>query len=116
MKILSSIFSVKTTDGIAAIGSAALSTIFSPSWWLTKSLLAPYLNVDQLMASGLSTESLLKASLDLHGLGSQVLLQQVLPILALCLAASFAYLFLSCWFGKKLFNFAFQRLQVKVSA
>lgn len=116
MKIISGIFSLKASDALAAFASTAFSTVFSPGWWLTKSLLAPYFNMDQLLANGLSAESIVKTSLALHGLGSQVLLQQVLPILVFCLIASVGYLFLSCWLGKKMCQLALQRLQANASA
>lgn len=116
MRILGSIFSFKATEGIAAVGSATLSTLFSPSWWLTKNLLSPYLNMDELLAQGIAPETILNVSIQLHGLGSEVLTQQVMPILLLCMAASLSYLFISCWLGKKAFKLVINQIQAKTSA
>jgi hypothetical protein len=116
MRILGSIFSFKATDSIAAVGSATVSTLFSPSWWLTKNLLSPYLNLDELLAQGIAPDTLLNASIQLHELGSEVLTQQVMPILLLCIAASLSYLFISCWLGKKAFRLILNQIQAKASA
>ena len=101
MRLLAGIFTIRTTDAVAACAFAALSTIFSPTWWLMSNLLNPYINMDALAGNGLNFHTLPLLVTQLRMLGTDVLFWQVLPILLLCLTISILYLFISGWLGQK---------------
>lgn len=108
MKILTDIFSFRATENLAGLASATISTAFSPTWWLLKSLLSPYLKIDLLTNNSLSMESLpqiiLSLSEQMNALSAEVLLSRILPILLLCLAVSCLYMFTTAWLGQKAFR------------
>lgn len=105
MKLLTDIFAFRSTENIAALGSATLSTAFSPTWWLLNSFLNPYIKLDELTTDPISLENLPQITVQtyekLQSLGNEVLLGQVLPILIFCLAISLSYLFITGWLGQK---------------
>lgn len=116
MKLLTDIFSIRATESIAALGSATLSSVFSPTWWLMKNLLEPYINLDELVAHGLDPDTLFQLVFQFRELGATVLFGQILPGLLVCMAVSVAYLFISAWIGQKALRLVMNRCKSGASA
>ncbi len=105
MKPLTLPCSIRASDGIAGSCAALISGLFSavcsPTLWVLKSLLQPYLNLDPILAEGPSLHSVFVINTQLKSLGPQIVAQHILPALLIGLAVSIAYLALSAWVGQK---------------
>ncbi|WP_373532747.1 hypothetical protein [Vampirovibrio sp.] len=110
------VFSFRLSKYGAALGYLVVSTVFSPLGWLLNIALSPYLNEAALRPSVLSpgafAQVIVAMSQQLRELGPVVLLQEVLPLLVLCLALSVVYGLILGW----LFQKAVQHLTNRFSA
>jgi hypothetical protein len=96
MKISSDLRAFRPSDYWATVGSLLLFTFFSPTGWLLKTVLSPYLDWNDLTVSKLAptvfVEALLSLFTQLQDLGPVILLGEILPLLILCFSVSIFYL------------------------
>lgn len=81
-----------------------------------KSMLGPYINLDELIAHGLGVDAAFLLASQFRELGVTVLFGQILPGLLLCMAVSVAYLFISAWLGQKALRLVMNRCKSGASA
>lgn len=73
--------------------AVSAGSLFSPSWYLLRSTLSQYVDVNQLLAAGVSPQMLMSFSMQLRAHGSDEILFALMPSLAGCLVVSLAFIF-----------------------
>jgi hypothetical protein len=78
-----------------------LGSLFTPTWFLLKTVLSFYLPIDTIFRTGINTATVMEFMTRLEALGPQVLLGQMAPLLLMCQVISFAFLYICGNLGKR---------------